>query len=100
MDIIRWNKFSLPQKMGNIGSEVARARLCEEKKDETGRDASLNRVLEMLNATLDSNLPTSGKKELTTAKEIINNWFVGNKDIEYSPRLLEEYFTQFAYLKN
>ena len=33
-------------------------------------------------------------------REIISGWFIGNKDIEYSPRLLEEYFTQFAYLIN
>lgn len=100
MDINRWNKFSLPQKLGNIGSEVARARLCEEKNNQGGRDASLKRVLEMLDATLDGDLPTSGKKELTTAKKVIGNWFIGSKDIEYSPNLLEEYFTQFAYLKS
>ena len=62
MDINRWNKFSLPQKLGNIGSEVARARICEEKKDQNGRDSSLKRVLEMLDATLDNNLSASGKK--------------------------------------
>ena len=62
------------------------------------RNMALERVLEMLDATLDGNLPTSGKIELARTREIINGWFSGNKNIECSPRLLEEYFTQFAYL--
>jgi hypothetical protein len=98
MDIPRWNKFSLPQKLGNIGSEVTRARLCEEKKDQSGRNAALKRVLEMLDATLSGNIGLSAKKELTRMREVIGCWFVGANDFEYSPRLVEEYFTQFAYL--
>jgi hypothetical protein len=63
------------------------------------RNMALGRVLEMVDATLDGELPPSAKKELSTTREIIVEWFSGNRDIECSPKLLEEYFTQFAYLK-
>lgn len=98
MNLERWNKFTLYQKLGNIGSEVARARVWEEKQDTASRNLALERVLEMLDATLNGDLPASGKKELARIKEIIGSWFVGGKDIEYSPRLLENYFTDFSYI--
>jgi hypothetical protein len=98
MDINRWNKFSLPQKLGNIGSEVARARLCEEKKDETGCKAALERVLEMLDATIDAQARITQKKELARARELVNCWYKKQNIWSYSPSQLEDYFTQFAYL--
>lgn len=98
MDINRWNKFSLPQKLGNIGSEVARARLCEEKKDGIGRDSALERVLEMLNLLINSAITPAQKKELSQVRELINCWHLKQNFLDYSPALLEQYFTQFAYL--
>ncbi|MDR3642809.1 MAG: hypothetical protein P4L74_04250 [Candidatus Doudnabacteria bacterium] len=98
MNIERWNKFTLHQKLGNIGSEVARARLWDDKKDILARNMSLHRILEMLDATLEGNIPMSAKKELNKTKELVSGWHANSKDIEYSPSLLEEYFTQFAYL--
>ena len=98
MNLDRWNAFTLHQKLGNIGSEVARARLWEEKKDIQSRNLALGRTLEMIDATLSSTLPVSGKKELLKAKEVLGSWFSNDQEINYSPRLLEEYFTHFAYL--
>lgn len=98
MDINRWNKFSLPQKLGNIGSEVARARLCEEKKDNLGRNAALERVLEMLDFILNAPSGASQKKELSLAHELITSWYLKKKVLDYSPSILEDYFTQFAFL--
>ena len=98
MNIERWNKFTLPQKLGNIGSEVARARLCEEKGDQNGRNAALKRVLEMLDLVIQFPSTPGQKKELSRVRELISSWHAGQKLSDNSPSLLEEYFTQFAFL--
>ena len=100
MNIESWNKFTLHQKLGNIGSEVARARTWDEKRDTLARNMALERVLEMLEGILNDNIRVAAKKELTIAKQLIVIWRHDGKELRYSPRLLEEYFTQFAYLKN
>ena len=98
MDIARWNKFNLPQKLGNIGSEVARARLSEEKKDYKSRDAALERVFGMLDLILDAQPTPAQKKELSRVRELLNCWYSGQDLSSFSPLLIEEYFTQFAFL--
>jgi hypothetical protein len=98
MSIEGWNKFTLHQKLGNIGGEVARARMWDEEKDIPARNMALERVLEMLERILNDNVRTAAKKELAIAKQLIEVLRHDGKELEYSPRLLEEYFTQFSYL--
>jgi hypothetical protein len=93
-----WKKFTLNQKLGNIGSEVARARIWDEKNDIPIRNKSLERVLEMLNILLQENLSLSAKKELTKTRELVECWQRDDKTFIYAPRLLEDYFTNFACL--
>ena|SRR5581483_7135358 len=100
MNIERWNQFTLHQKLGNIGSEVASARLWEEKQNFVARNKALERILEILDVILAGELTESARKELSRTKEIINAWYAGSPNFEYSPTLLEQYFTQFVYLKS
>ena len=52
MDVKRWQKFSLAEQMGNIGSEISRADSFEKKQDLAQRTKSLERTLEMIDSTI------------------------------------------------
>ena len=47
MDAVRWHALNLPQQMGNIGSEIARARHWDGLGEKVRRDAAIERALEL-----------------------------------------------------
>ena len=96
MDIQKWSKFSLAQQLGHIGSEIARARRWEEKNDFTSRDNALERALELVDLTLEDRRWKTRLKEIARLRELMCDWFLGQKIYEILPSSLEEYCTIFA----
>ena len=94
----RWSKFSLAQQIGNIGSEISRARYWEEKKDPAGRAKALERALELINLTLADSRHRHRLKEIARLQEIVGAAFAGENDYQISLLELDNYCLDFALL--
>jgi hypothetical protein len=94
----RWFELSLAQQMGNIGSEVGRARLaCD--KDEPKFWSAVGRALDLFYLTLsDKRWSAWRKKEICRACEIFCDAVLGGKKYKSDLESLDRYFTRFALL--
>ncbi len=95
MDRTRWHGLTLAQQLGNIGSELARARHWEEKGDREQREAALCRALELIDLTLDDPRRSRGYKEIARLREVVCDWYAGTETYDVSPEELQDYCTSF-----
>lgn len=90
----RWFQLSLVEQLGNIGSEVGRARRA--KGDKERFDGAVRRALELFDLTLSD--PRWRKKELCRARELFCDAVYGGilygTTLEY---LDDHYFYYFDY---
>ena len=98
MNAERWSQLSLIQQLGNIGSELSRARHWEIQKDRVSRDQALERALDLLDLTLGDKRFRSRLKEPARLREVVGDWFSGKQEYDISPERLEAYFTSFALI--
>ncbi len=96
MDAARWHGLSLPQQMGNIGSEIARARRWEGLGDKARRDAAIERALELVDLTLSDPRRRAGLGEIARLGEVVRAWYAGSEAYDVSPEALEAYCTSFV----
>ena len=91
----RWSTFSLAEQMGNIGSEVSRARL-QEQKDPGLFEKATDRTLELFDLTLSDKRWRGRLREINRAREIFCDAISGGR--EYGTRLkdLQKYFDCFG----
>jgi hypothetical protein len=93
-----WYELTLAQQMGNIGSEVSRARKSQ------GKDAALfwgavTRGLELFHLTiLDKRWGQGCRKEIARAYEVFCDAVLGGKEYNSDLESLDRYFTNFALL--
>ena len=92
----KWFQFSLAQQLGNIGSELARARYWEEKQDSENRDQALMRALDLLDLTLGDSRWRLRFCELARLREVVGDWYSGLKNYHISPKELEDYCVSFT----
>ena len=91
----RWFKLSLMEQLGNIGSEVSRARRAQNINRERFQNA-IDRALELFDLTL-SDLRWRGRlKEIGRAREVFCDAISGGQEYNSSLIDLEKYFDQFA----
>ncbi|HEY4489850.1 MAG TPA: hypothetical protein VJC12_01175 [Candidatus Paceibacterota bacterium] len=93
----RWGKFSVPEQMANIGSEVGRAAKWQ-GKDEQNFWSAVERALELFDFTLSNSKLGSRLHEIGLAKEVFCDTILGGREYNDSLSALEEYFMGFAYL--
>ena len=98
----RWQKMSLAEQLGNIGSEVARAEHAQDPKLYAGAVA---RALELFDLTLADERwrPPAWRaggrlREIERAKEVFCDALTGGKEYGSSLPDLERYFLEFAFL--
>lgn len=95
----RWRTLSLPQQLGNVGSELSRMQIWYTKDIKIATNA-FERFLELLDATIASQTEECRLRELTRVRELV----VGSWYAKFSDPLLNEqmnkYFMQFAILAN
>ena len=93
----RWFELTLAEQMGNIGSEVSRARLSQEK-DESQFWGAVTRGLELFNLTLADKRWGKRRKEIARACEVFCDAVLGGKVYDSDLESLDRYFTNFALL--
>ncbi len=96
MDKERWYQLTFAQQMGNIGSEIARARHWENQKDLLEKERALTRAFELIDLTLSDSRWRYRRKELGRLREIIADWYSNQKYYTVMPESVEEYCISFT----
>ena len=91
----RWATMSLAEQLGNIGSEVHRARLAQHKNAERFQNAR-DRALELLDLTLSDARWHGRLREISRAREVFCDAIFGGTLYNSTLENLEKYFDQFA----
>ena len=90
-----WQKLSLMEQMGNIGSEISRA-LNWRDKDQIIYENAIDRALELLDLTIADPRWRARLKELTRVRELLVDAIFGGKEYKTSFEDLYRYFFHFA----
>src|SRR3989344_77314 len=92
----RWYKMSLMEQLGNIGSEVGRARIYKEKGDDERLQKAVDRALELFDLTLNDSRWRGRLKEIGRARDVFCDAISGGKEYDSNLTDLERYFMHFA----
>ena len=93
----RWHRLSLLEQLGNVGSEVERVISWRNKNNAELSTRALYRSLELLDLTIGDPRWRGGRlKELTRAREVLCDAFVGDNVYRTPPEFVSKYFYQFA----
>lgn len=93
----RWNKMSFIEQMANIGGEVERSLKWKEKKNFDYFMKAFERLLELLDLTLDNTKNSSHLKELARLREALVDFFLGSNEFASTGASWSKYFSYFAY---
>jgi hypothetical protein len=93
----RWQKLTLAEQLGNIGSEVGRAARSFQKDDARFKGA-VERALELFDLTLEDPRWTGRRREIARAREVFSDAISGGSQYRTSLQELEQYFMYFAIL--
>lgn len=91
----RWFTFSLADQLGNVGSEVGRARAWQGKNEDRFWGAA-GRALELLDLTREDVRWEDRQSELDRARESVADAILGGSEYGNTLADLERYFMQFA----
>ncbi len=91
----RWHALSLPEQMGNVGSEVYRASRWRGQNDVSFQKAC-DRTLELLDLTITDLRWARGRRELTRVREVFCDLFFGSNYFRTDAKSFQTYFDQFA----
>lgn len=91
----QWFTLSLLEQLGNIGSEVSRARRWQTKNEKLFAGA-VDRALELFDLTLRDPRRRHRLKEIARARELFCDAALGLNTYQTSLADLDRYFTQFA----
>ena len=97
-DKTKWQKMSLGQQMGNIGSEVSKAFYWKKSKDTVTADETANRVLELFDLTTSDLRRRFQLTEILRIREVFCDCFFELGNFKVSPESLTKYFIPFAFL--
>ena len=92
----KWFELSLMEQLGNVASEIGRARKWQHK-DAKIYEACVFRAIELLSLTLSDSRWKSRYKEICRAKECVCDAYYGGKEYGSTFESLEKYFNHYAY---
>ncbi len=90
-----WQRLTLSEQLGNIGSEVSRA-IISEGKDEKRFNGAVERALELFDLTLDDERWRGRLREIGRAREVFCDAISGGREYGSSLKDLDRYFFDFA----
>ncbi len=91
----RWTTLTLCEQLGNVGSEVGRAKRWREK-DPRIFEGAMDRALELMDLTLQDTRWKTRLKELARARELLCDAFFGGTEYGATLEDMERYFYTFA----
>lgn len=91
----RWFGLSLMEQLGNIGSEVSRARRWKGKDEKIYQNA-VDRALELFDLTLEDKRWRGRLREIARAREVFCDAISGGKEYESSLKDMERYLLPYA----
>lgn len=92
----QWQKLSLSEQLGNIGSEISRA-LNWRDKDQKSYESAIDRALELLDFTISDPRWQNRLKEIVRTRELLCDAVLGGKEYKTSLNDLDRYFFNFAF---
>lgn len=94
----KWFTLTIFEQLGNVGSEISRARKWQDKNEEYFKNA-IFRALELLDLTIaDSRWKKTGRlREICRARELVCDAYYGGKEYGSTLEDLDRYFYYFAY---
>ena len=94
----KWFTLSLMEQLGNVGSEISRARHWQGKNHQYFENA-IFRALELLDLTLADPRWIKAKrlKEICRAREVVCDAYLGGHEYGSTFEDLDKYFYYFAY---
>jgi hypothetical protein len=94
-----WERLSLMEQLGNIGSEVSRAEKWK-NKDENIFSGAVERALELFDLTLEDPRWLGRRREINRAREVFCDAILGGKEYGSEFKNLISYFDWFALVAN
>jgi len=91
-----WQKLSLVEQLGNIGSEISRALTWRDKNQKSYENA-IDRALELLDLTIADSRWRSRLKEIVRTRELLADAIFGGKEYKTTFEDLNRYFFHFAF---
>lgn len=91
----RWHEFTLAEQLGNIGGEVHRAAIAQEKNAEDFRLA-LYRALELIDLTLADSRHRGRLKEIGRLRELVCDAACGGTAYHANFSDIDRYLVEFA----
>ena len=91
----RWFELSLMEQLGNIGSEVSRAKRWQGRDEKLFWEA-VEAALELFDLTLEDERWRGRRWEIARAREVFVDAVYGGKEYNSSLEDLDKYFTEFA----
>ncbi|MFA5009712.1 MAG: hypothetical protein WC553_00575 [Patescibacteria group bacterium] len=96
----RWSQLTLPQQLGNVGSEVSRM-LKWRDKDPIIAERAFERMLELIDLTLQNQTNGPRLREIARAREVlVQTWLERSTSDNAEWASLNRYFFYFALLGN
>lgn len=96
VDRSRWNKMTICEQMGNIGSEVNRAIMAKRNDDNVLMNGAIDRALDLFDATTEPLIASKSprvKEVLRSRDQFLSLFFADNfSDADN----IENYFMQYA----
>ena len=93
--------MSVAEQFANIGSEVGRAMVAQERRLAERREAALTRAFELIDLTLTNpSLRSSARREAARVRELVADYFYGGNSYKTNRQQWERYFMPFAALAN
>ena len=90
-----WGRLTLSQQLGNVGSEVSRS-LRWRNKDARLFEGAVIRALELLDLSIQDPRWRRRLKELTRARELLCDAWLGGREYGTDLEGLDRYFFHFA----
>lgn len=91
-----WNKLSLAEQLGNVGSEVSRIRHWDKQGAEAEKEQAFLRALELIDLTLADPRWKGRVKEIVRLREILADYVTGSQLYNISLQDIEDYLLSFA----
>lgn len=92
----RWQRMTLREQLGNIGSEVGRALRAHAQGDAGRLQKALDRALELFDVTLADSRHRGRRREICRAREVFLDFLVGDNEYAATAEGLDAYYLQFG----